>query len=136
MISISMDNTWATLAGRIVGDGFQSILDEAAQTARDTAPVRGGTLRASIESFISGGLDGGIVARAAYASFVNDGTGIYGPAGRPFAINPVRRKALYWPGARHPVVGVTNPGQPANPFMSGAVLSMDIDSALQKTIDE
>lgn len=135
MIRISMSNEWATLAGLIVGEGFQSILDQAAEAAREKAPLRIGTLCSSIETFISSGLEGGIVAHAAHASFVHDGTGIYGPAGRAYAINPVRRKALFWPGARHPVRGVTNPGQLANPFMSEAILGMDINAAIQKSID-
>jgi phage gpG-like protein len=35
---------------------------------------------------------------------------------RPFTIRPKAKRALYWPGARHPVGAVHHPGLPARPF--------------------
>lgn len=48
-----------------------------------------------------------------YAVWVHRGTGLYGPF--KSRIVPVRKKALYWPGARHPVKSTA--GQVANPFV-------------------
>jgi hypothetical protein len=38
---------------------------------------------------------------APYAVFVHEGTGIFGP--RHQRIRPVAKRALFWPGAKHPV---------------------------------
>lgn len=47
-------------------------------------------------------------------TYVRYGTGIYGPEARP--IRPRTKKALFWPGADHPVRQVR--GQQANDFVS------------------
>jgi len=47
---------------------------------------------------------------ASYAPFVEFGT-------KPHTIVPKDKKALYWPGAAHPVARVNHPGTKANPFM-------------------
>lgn len=36
---------------------------------------------------------------------------------RPRVLKPVNAKALFWPGARHPVKSVKHPGIPARPFI-------------------
>lgn len=46
--------------------------------------------------------------------YVTEGTGIYGPIGE--RIYPTVKKALFWPGAEHPVKSVA--GQEANDFVS------------------
>jgi len=53
---------------------------------------------------------------AAYAKYVHQGTGIWGP--HKTRIRPVHKKALFWPGAAHPVASVA--GQKPNPFMDRA----------------
>lgn len=45
-----------------------------------------------------------------YARYVHDGTSAH-------IIRPKNGKALYWPGARHPVRMVRHPGTKANPFV-------------------
>ena len=47
---------------------------------------------------------------ASYAPFVEFGTA-------PHVIVPKNGKALYWPGAAHPVAKVNHPGSKANQFM-------------------
>ena len=47
---------------------------------------------------------------ASYAPYVEFGT-------KPHVIVPKDKKALYWPGAAHPVSRVNHPGSRANPFM-------------------
>jgi phage gpG-like protein len=44
-----------------------------------------------------------------YAALHQFGTG-------PFVIRPKTKKALFWPGAKHPVKSVKHPGIPARPF--------------------
>lgn len=53
---------------------------------------------------------------APYGVYVHEGTGIWGPNKK--RIRPVNKKALYWPGAAHPVASVA--GQKPNPFMDRA----------------
>ena len=45
-----------------------------------------------------------------YAWYVHEGT-------NPYTIRPKAKKALWWPGARHPVKKVRHPGIKANPFI-------------------
>jgi len=69
--------------------------------------------------------------------YVTQGTGIHGPYGE--RIYPTVKKALYWPGAEHPVRSVA--GQEANDFVSpitenagddiNAIVSEAIYEALQ-----
>lgn len=40
---------------------------------------------------------------------------------RPHVIRPNVKKALYWPGALHPVRKVNHPGTPSQPFMRRAL---------------
>ncbi len=82
-----------------------------------TSPVKTGTLRRSITNQVSGG--GGAVVgivgtNVPYAIYVHEGT-------RARVIVPVNKKALYWPGARHPVRRVNHPGITANPFLRRAL---------------
>jgi hypothetical protein len=60
-----------------------------------------------------------------YALAVYSGTGSrgdtsLGASGHPFNIYPVHKKALYWPGADHPVKAVHHPGMPSNPYIDRA----------------
>ncbi len=60
---------------------------------------------------------------ASYAPYVEFGT-------KPHVILPKDKKALYWPGAAHPVARVNHPGSKANDFM-GRIISTaqpDIDA--------
>ncbi len=52
---------------------------------------------------------------APYGVYVHEGTGIWGPNKK--RIRPVNKKALFWPGAAHPVASVA--GQKPNPFWIG-----------------
>lgn len=81
------------------------------------APVKLGTLRRSITKDVqgAGGTVRGIVGtNLPYAKFVHEGTA-------PHVIVPVSAKALFWPGARHPVKRVNHPGTRANPFLKKAL---------------
>jgi HK97 gp10 family phage protein len=52
-----------------------------------------------------------------YAMHVEFGTG-------PRLILPVNKKALWWPGARHPVAYVNHPGTRAKPYLRPALAEM------------
>ena len=81
------------------------------------APYRTGDLKASHTVQEVGPLSVAVGTNLVYAKWVHEGTGIYGP--RKVRITPTKKKALYWPGARHPVKSVA--GQKANPYMERAL---------------
>jgi HK97 gp10 family phage protein len=90
--------------------------------ARRRAPVDTGRLRSSIVSRAenSGRKVGYVVGtNVNYAAAVEYGTA-------PHRIYPRNKKALYWPGARHPVAYVDHPGTRAQPFMRPAVEMAEI----------
>lgn len=76
-----------------------------------------GRLRSSITHEIVSG-ESGLVARVGsnveYARFVEEGI----PGRR---ITPTRKRALYWPGADHPVAYVDHPGTHAYPYLVPAL---------------
>lgn len=56
-----------------------------------------------------------VTSHADYSKAVHDGSG-------PHIIRPRSKRALFWPGARHPVKYVNHPGNKANPFMQRALV--------------
>lgn len=85
--------------------------------AKRRAPVDTGLLRSSIVHQVTGGGSSVTVtvgSRVSYAADVEYGTA-------PHVIVPKNGKALYWPGAAHPVAKVNHPGTRARPFMRPAV---------------
>lgn len=85
----------------------------AKNTTRDTVPWRTGWL---VQSFrwAQRGLTGYWFPTASYAEYVEFGTA-------PHLILPSRAKALYWPGAEHPVRLVHHPGTRPNKYMERIV---------------
>lgn len=83
--------------------------------AKAEAPVKRGTLRRSITSRVeAGGRRGVIGTNLSYARPVHEGS-------RAHVIMPVKKRALFWKGARHPVRVVHHPGTKANPFFARAL---------------
>lgn len=85
--------------------------------ARELCPVDTGRLRSSIvHRTEGGGRTTGVVVgtNVSYAADVEYGTA-------PHVILPKNKKALYWPGAAHPVSRVNHPGTRAQPFMRPAL---------------
>lgn len=74
------------------------------------APVRTGRLRAGTYYEVNRGQLRVGVRNVPYWSTVEYGSG-------PHEITPTTKKALHWPGARHPVNRVWHPGTPAQPFI-------------------
>lgn len=85
--------------------------------ARRRAPVDTGRLRSSIVSRAEGGgrqLGYVVGSNVSYAAAVEYGTS-------PHVIKPKYKKALFWPGASHPVAQVNHPGTKAKPFLRPAI---------------
>lgn len=82
--------------------------------AQRMAPVKTGLLRGSIYKEHSGLTARIGVRNVPYWSVQEFGAG-------PHIIRPVNKKALHWPGARHPVAVVNHPGNPARPFLRPAL---------------
>lgn len=101
---------------------------------REEAPERTGALRQGIRyRTISSGetswarfYEEGQAAD--YVAFVIEGTAAH-------EIAPTTKKALYWPGAGHPVAFVHHPGTQPNPFPERAMerLEREIDELLDAT---
>ena len=89
-------NPWP-VSKRAVRDGGRA-------TLTDT-----GRLKNSIAAFATNNT-AEVGTNVEYAPFLQFGT-------RPYDIRPINKKALFWPGAGHPVKGVHNPGLPPRPFM-------------------
>lgn len=89
--------------------------------AKEMAPVDTGNLRNSIQHRQTGRFEAEVAAHAEYAAAVEFGTGIFsvapGADHQPIVIKPRQAKALYWPGAKHPVRQVRQLGQPARPYL-------------------
>ena len=87
-------------------------------SAQGLAPYKTGTLRRSIFTDVTSDGMRGVVAQdssiAPYGILQEYGT-------QAHEITPVNKKALFWPGALHPVKRVMHPGFGAHAFMSPAV---------------
>lgn len=80
-------------------------------SAQDAAPVDTGNLKNSIGvDFDGDGLGFEAGPTASYGADVEYGTA-------PHVITPRTAKALYWPGAEHPVKRVQHPGTAPQPYM-------------------
>lgn len=99
------------------------------RNAKLAAPVKTGTLRRGIKSKITP-FSGKVESTIGYGIFVHEGTSAH-------IIRPVKKKALYWKGAAHPVKSVRHPGTKANPFMKkGAEKSEgQVQAIFQKAIN-
>ena len=89
----------------------------AQNTTPETVPFRTGFLLQSFGGRVNGltaiwGPD--VTYKTSYSRFVEFGTA-------PHEIFPKDKKALYWPGAAHPVRSVHHPGTKANDYMGRIV---------------
>jgi hypothetical protein len=89
----------------------QAIL--AKYTVKGIVPWRTGFLAQTFQAQLSTGMLRWFPT-ASYAPFVEFGT-------KPHVIEAKDKKALYWPGAEHPVRRVNHPGTKENPFMERIV---------------
>ena len=106
-------------AGRNVPTHRRTMITRVGQlvmrAAQREAPEGKGVLRQSIGMTVVGGGSGALITEGArHGVFVREGT-------KPHVIVPRHKKALYWPGAAHPVKRVSHPGTKANPYHQRAV---------------
>ncbi len=102
-------------------DGFRAMVEALAESAKKTSPVRTGKLRDSVGHSSGTAFSGSVVYGAPYASFLHEGTGLYGPHGKIIVIRPKKGKALFWPGAAHPVSVVRQKGIRPRDFVWRAI---------------
>lgn len=117
-----------SLRGDVQGASRAGMINVAAAVearARRNAPVRTSNLANTGTSRVSpDGTIGTVSFTAPYAGHVHQGTGLYGP--HKTKIVPKSKKALYWPGAAHPVRAVR--GIRANPFLLTAAEDADMEA--------
>lgn len=105
----------------------------AAYTVPPIVPYRTGQLSLTFFSRIDG-LTAMWGPTVDYAAAVEFGTG-------PHDIVPKNKKALFWPGARHPVKRVHHPGSAPNPYMeriianASAPINALFEEALQVIVE-
>jgi len=99
---------------------------------RREAPTDHGRLAGSFELEQMSPLAWRIYSNVEYALEVHEGT-------PPHEIRPKNKKALHWPGARHPVKRVEHPGTKGNPYADRAIdaayrrLDEFVDMALRES---
>jgi len=98
------------------GRGINSVLADCVREAKGDAPRITATLQGGIQMRVARQVSRSVVAgmwgiwNVKYALAVILGT-------RPHVIRPRRKKALYWPGADHPVKSVQHPGTRGRDFV-------------------
>ncbi len=115
-------------------DGFKAMVEALAESAKKTAPVRTGILRDSVSLSSGTAFSGSVLYGAPYASFLHEGTGIYGPRGKIIVIRPKKKKALFWPGAAHPVGVVRQKGIRPRDFVQRAIRGARLAEAIDARI--
>jgi hypothetical protein len=100
----------------------------AKHTTKGTVPWRTGFLVQSFRAELTTGILRWFPT-ASYAPHVEFGT-------KPHVILPKNKKALYWPGAAHPVRRVNHPGTKPNDFMGRIIdtAQPDIDSTFVQAL--
>lgn len=129
-IELKIQPDIARLARRLKADvqgarraGMISLTSSVESRARKDAPVRTANLANTGTSSVNAdGSVGTVSFTAPYAEYVHEGTGLYGP--RRQKIVPKSKKALYWPGAAHPVRAVI--GMKGRPFLGRAAEELDL----------
>ncbi len=120
--------------GRLA-NGFEAMVEALAKSARKTAPVRSGALRDSVSASQDGPLLGKVAYGAPHAIFLHKGTGIYGPTGKMITIRPKKKKALFWPGASHPVRVVRQKGIRPRGFVQRAIREAGLARVFDKAFN-
>lgn len=121
----------AEVSRKCLWAGMTNLVEEIEARAVKEVPVKTSSLMHSITSTVSpDGTKGIIAATARHAEFVHRGTGLFGPFAQ--RIFPTAKKALFWPGATHPVKSIK--GQRPNPFFTRALQKTKIQKAFEDGI--
>ena len=117
--------------------GMISLVEEIEARGVKHAPVRTSDLANSITSDVNqDGSEGRVKATAKHARYVHEGTGIYGYYKKRFTILPKKKKALFWPGGKHPVKKVIQKGIRPNPFFKKALKEIRPADVFEKGVKE
>lgn len=108
-ITVTMDPAWEVKLQPNIDAVLDQVTEEIEDDIKLGAPVDKGDL---VKSVYRRGHR--VYVGTEYWHFVEYGT-------EPHVIEPRTKKALWWPGARHPVKRVNHPGTPAQPFMRPAL---------------
>jgi len=117
-----------------IASGLQVAISKSALEVTDEVkketPTKTGALKSSVRPTITH-LRAVIEPHKKYAIFVHEGT-------RPHTIYPIRKKALYWQGAMHPVMSVKHPGTKPNRFMQRGLdnSKLKIEKTFKTVIDK
>ncbi len=148
----NIDKLTRNLSGDVRGArraGFINVVTTVEARARKNAPVLTSNLANSGSSDVNADATRGTITfSSSYAQYVHEGTGIHGPhktrivSTKKTVVSPKNAKALFWPGAKHPVmfVATTKPlfwpgakhpvhstqGMKANPFLERAYRETDV----------
>lgn len=138
MVSITVEIDTSKLTEKLSQDkmkeamtqGMNYATQEMVRVLMMNSPVDHGLLKSWFVDSISDS-EASIKSPAAYARYVNDGTG-------PYTITPVNAKALYWEGAEHPVKVVHHPGIKGQHFVEDSIndVSGRLDGYFLKAISE
>lgn len=115
-----LTRVWSASQRGKVSDTIDRVSDVVMDNLKRTTPQKTGALLASQRVIATSDLESKIVETVdpPYGLFQRQGV----PANKINPILPVRKKALWWPGARHPVAAVRNhPGIKKNDYWSEAI---------------
>jgi hypothetical protein len=135
-ITVRMTPEMKSLITKLRGDiggamsaGMENLLAALEARAVKETPVDSSNLVNSITHYVTdGGRTGILKATAPYAEHVHEGTGLFGPHKK--RIVPRDKKALFWPGARHPVKSVK--GMKGRPFFTRAIEKTDAQAEYEE----
>jgi len=130
--------------------GFINVVTMIEAIATKKAPVRTSNLANSHTSDVNANATRGFVRfTAPYAKYVHEGTGLYGPhktkivpkeirngrdaQGRFVSKGTTGKKALFWPGAAHPVRAVR--GMEGQPFLREAAEEADLQRLFSEGVN-
>jgi HK97 gp10 family phage protein len=99
-----------------------------ARAVKNAKVKTGNMARSRTTSVSEDGNKGSLSFTAPYAIFVHEGTGLFGIYHR--RIKPTTKKALFWPGARHPVNSTA--GMKGDPFVTRAADETNATEAFQE----
>lgn len=120
-----------TVVRRHIGEGLQESVIELEATARRESPIDTGRLKAAHRTSVDKlRLRGEVTNVTKYATAVHEGSS-------PHVIRPRRKKALSWPGARHPVKKVNHPGFKGDPWFERTVKKKrgKVERIMQKSVN-
>jgi hypothetical protein len=106
----------------LLGAAVTNSVNRVQSEARSRAAHRTGTLQRSIQTEVQG-TKGEVMVEEKYGIWIEEGTGIYGPEGRPIEIVPTSKKALAFMIGGAPVIvkRVMSPGMKARPFFGPGI---------------